>query len=141
MDGDILYKEFSKVDNENKLATYIDNIRKDHKTDFRSYLKEIMDRKGVDRSSLYRSARIERTYVYQLLDGRRLHPGKDKVIMIALALQMNVDEVKNALEYADTGCLSIKSVRDSILLYSIKKKNSIAATNALLEQFGEKPLE
>ena len=52
-----------------------------------------------------------------------------------------VDEVKNALEYADTGCLSIKSVRDSILLYSIKKKNSIAATNALLEQFGEKPLE
>ena len=141
MKAEALFDELAAIEDEKQLALYIEKIQKAYNKEFKTFLREMMDRMGVDRAWLYRHSRMERTYIYQLLDGKKTHPGKDKVVMMGIALRMNVDEICYALELADTGILNPKTSRDSLLIYALQRKYSIAATNALLEQFGEKLLE
>lgn len=138
--GDLL-NELINVKGEKQLDSYIESIKENNPEDFKTYIKGIMDREGVDRSTLYRMAMIERTYIYQLLDGTKCHPSKDKVLLIAIALRMSLKETQRALQLANAPILYAKNARDSILIFAINKRLSIASTNAMLAERNEKELE
>lgn len=136
-----MHKEGSKGISQKIICPLAKAIAKTCPQDFKTYMKSIMEREGIDRATLAKIARLERTYVYQLLDGKKCHPGKDKIILMALALRMSVKETQRALDIAGTATLYPKNTRDSILIYALNKRLSIASTNALLVQRGEKELE
>ena len=66
---------------------------------------------------------------------RDKYPGRDKIIAIAIACNMNLTECQRALEIAQEGILYAKSRRDSLIIYAINKKMSIMELNGLLEQY------
>lgn len=138
--GDLL-NTLINVDGEHQLDNYIESIQEKFPQDFKTYMTGIMEREGMDRATLAKVARLERTYVYQLLDGTKKHPGKDKIILMAIALRMSVKETQRALDIAGAATLYPKNTRDSILIYALNKRLSIASTNSLLVQRGEKELE
>ncbi|MCQ2467097.1 MAG: XRE family transcriptional regulator [Clostridia bacterium] len=138
--GDLLNKLIN-VKGESQLDSYIDSIKETCPQDFKTYITAIMEREGIDKATLPKIASLERTYVYQLLNGKKTHPGKDKVVLMALALRMSVKETQRALDIAGAATLYPKNPRDSILIYALSKRLSIASTNALLVERGEKELE
>lgn len=100
-------------------------------------LPEYQERKSSD---VIRESNIERTYGYQILNGRKM-PGRDKAIMICLALHLNLDMTQKALECAKLPVLYPRDRRDAIIIFAIEHDSSVDDTCDLLDEFGEKILE
>lgn len=68
-------------------------------------------------------------------------PGRDKAIMICLALHLNLDMTQKALECAKLPVLYPRDRRDAIIIFAIEHDSSVDDTCDLLDEFGEKILE
>ena len=124
----------ASCDNDNELAEYVDSIDGKYPASFHEYIKTILESKQMTVADLHRSSLIDRTYIYQIMDGRK-NPGRDKIVAIAIGAGMSLEECQRALEIAKEGILYSKNRRDSIIIYAINNSLSIMELNALLEQY------
>lgn len=106
------------------------------KLTFSEYICEQLSASGLSASELIQNAELQRNYGYQILNGTR-KPGRNKVISLALALGLPLDETQRALMIAGEGALYPKNARDTILIFAINKKLSVSVTNELLFRNGK----
>lgn len=130
-------KLLKSKDIKNFLNSNSDNLDKD---DFHILLLRFMDEKGLSKSDFFESAHINDTTGYHILNGRRL-PSRDKVIQMAIALSLNLDETNRLLRKAKHGILYVKDMRDAIIIFSINNSYSLMAVNDLLYDEDCKVLE
>ena len=130
-----LLDKLTSTDTPEGLDRYLEEIRDKYPGDLSSYIKAILTEKGMSIADLQKKSCIDRTYIYQIMDGSK-HPGRDKIIAIAIACEMTLPECQRALEIAREGILYAKSRRDSLIIYSINKKMNIMELNVLLEEYG-----
>ena len=132
--------ELLNIDCVSRLDGYIDRLRSCGDLEFSSYIKDYLERNSISLSSLQKRSYIERSYFYQIVRGHK-HPGRDKVVSIALAAGMTLSDTQIALQKAGGWSLCCIDTRDSVLIYAVNKSLSIAETNSLLEHYGEGRLE
>lgn len=106
---------------------------------FHEYLYRLMEKKEVSVPDLIARACISKTYAYQFINGERL-PGRDIILRIALAIQLNLDETQRLLTLAGKSVLYPKQRRDAGILYCIRKKLPLDETNSFLVDLGEESL-
>lgn len=106
---------------------------------FDEYLKTLMDQKNISTTDLISRACISKTYAYQFINGERL-PGRDIVIRMAFAMNLNIDDTQRLLTLAGKGVLYPKIRRDAGILLCFRKKMTLDETNSFLEDLGEVPL-
>lgn len=128
------------TDTPEDLDNYLEEIRDKYPKNFSSYIKAILDSKGMSVADMQKLSGIERTYIYQIMNGRK-HPGRDKIVAIAIACRMTLPECQRALEIAKEGILYAKSKRDSLMIYAVNKKMCISELQGLLEKYGQQPLD
>ncbi len=133
-------RELLNVDCVSRLDGYIDRIRSCDERAFSSYIKDYLERNSISLSSLQKKSYIERSYFYQIVRGCK-NPGRDKVVSIALAAGMTLQDAQLALQKAGGWSLCCVDPRDCVLIYAVNKSLSIAETNSLLEHYGEGRLE
>lgn len=105
---------------------------------FNVYLQKIVIEKGFENSEVIRKSGIEKGYYYEIMRGRK-NPSRDKIIQIAIALDLNIKETNELLNmqgYALWG----ENPRDFIILYCIENNLNLIHVNMLLEEFKEKLL-
>lgn len=107
---------------------------------FSEYLCFILREHNITESTLIRNSQIQRTYAYQILNGIK-NPGRDKVIALCLAAQMNLEETQRSLTLAGLGQLYPRRHRDSILIFALEHQLSVQQVNELLFEEQEAPLE
>ena len=132
--GDLMDK-LTSTDSTEELDRYLNEIRDKYPNDLSSYLKAVFAEKGMSTADVQKRSSVDRTYIYQIMDGTK-HPGRDKIVAIAIASGMTLAECQRALEIAQEGILYAKSRRDSLMIYAINKKLSIMDLNGLLEEYG-----
>ena len=132
--GDLMNK-LTSTDSPEDLEKYLEEIRNKYPGNLSSYVKSLLDEKGLSIADVQKKSGIDRTYIYQIMDGSK-HPGRDKIIALAIACGMTLPECQRALEISQEGILYPKSRRDSLIIYSINKKMTIMELNALLEEHG-----
>lgn len=128
-----LMDKLTSTDSPEELDKYLEEIRDKYPKDLSSYIKAVLAEKGMSTADMQKKSGIDRTYIYQIMDGSK-HPGRDKIIAIAIACEMTLPECQRALEIAQEGILYAKSRRDSLVIYAINKKLSIMELNGLLEE-------
>ena len=102
------------------------------------YLKEILAQKNMTPSEVAkRSGQGE--YVYKVFRGER-KPSRDVLIAIGIGMQLTVDEVQLLLRSARCAQLDPRDKRDSIILYSLKEKQTIEQLNDLLYELQQPTL-
>lgn len=101
---------------------------------FINYVEALLEKYNMSKSEMFHKAQIQRTYGYQILDGRK-RPSKTKVIQIALALQADEHETNNLLSLSNNGHLYPKVKFDAVILVALKKHYSVIETNFLLEEY------
>lgn len=129
----------TNLDTSGGLASYVSQPENFTKISFSDYYNSLPEVKGQKYTDLIRKSGLERTYFYQIMNGRRT-PGRDKVILLSLAAGLSLKEVQRALELTQLGILYSKNRRDAILIFSFTKKLGVSDTQELLEHFGEEPL-
>ena len=127
-----LMQQLKKVDTPQEIDMYLEQIRDKYPKDFAGYINTILEHKGIAVTDMQKKSGIERTYLYQILNGRK-NPGRDKIIAIAIACRMDLAECQRALEITEEGILYAKSIRDSLIIYAINKHLSLIELNSLLE--------
>lgn len=121
------------------LTTYLDSLDDKYPDSLSTYIKTILKRKKISASELIKKSRIERTYCYQILNGRK-KPGRDKIVAMALALDLSLEETQRMLTIAKEGVLYPKSRRDSILIFALNSHYTLIDTNQLLAEYNEEEL-
>ena len=122
------------------LTNYLDTIEDIGDKSIHEHLKKIMKDRKVPPRDLIRKSGIERTYCYQILNGRK-KPGRDKILAIAIALNLELEDTQRMLAISHEGVLYAKSRRDSVIIYALNKKFNLIDTNALLLKYGEPELK
>lgn len=134
-----LLKRLNSSQNVDSLSNYLDEIKSDIPNSLPDYLRKTIKDKNLSSSEVIKRSRIERTYCYQILNGRK-RPGRDKLVALALAMNLSFEETQQLLSVANLGILYARSKRDSILIYAINNKMSVLDTNFLLTQYSETEL-
>ena len=124
-----------------ELNKYTENLseQKDNLS-LSEYFSTYLRLHDIQESDLIRSSQIQRNYAYQILSGAK-NPGRDKVLALCLAAQMNYEETQRALMLADLGKLYPRRKRDSIIIFALNQKLSVQQTNELLYEENENILE
>lgn len=103
------------------------------------YLEYMLEAKGLEKAQVIKDSDIQRNYGYQIFSGIK-QPGRNKLIALALAMGLSLEETQRGLLIAKEGTLYAKDKRDSIIIFSINKKQTVLDTNNLLFEMGEELL-
>ena len=98
---------------------------------FVDYINEILLEKDLEKSDIIRDAQIPRTYAYQIFQGSK-QAGRDKILQLAIAMKLNLEETNRLLTVAHHNHLYAKQQRDAILIFGISKQYSLIQINELL---------
>jgi hypothetical protein len=119
-----------------ELENYIKNNRK---PTFNQLLFSLIDKKGARDSDVYKRAGIDRRH-FSKIRNPNYRPGKNTVVALALALELNKRETDELLAAAGYS-LSESDTSDLIILFFLEKKiYDIDSVNQGLYYFSQKPL-
>lgn len=101
------------------------------------YLNQLLAEHGLKKGNTITAAQIERSYGYQLFSGRKEMPSRDVLISLALSMRLSLDETQALLRVAHEAMLYPRVKRDSIIIHSMVRQDSVVDCNTALESFGE----
>lgn len=101
---------------------------------FRQCLQSYCKQKGLIPERVIQSAQIARTYGHQLFNGTR-QPSRDKVLQLAIAMGLTVEETQRLLIAADKGILYPRVRRDAVIIYGLKEKYSVMDVQEALDHY------
>ncbi|MBR1397349.1 MAG: helix-turn-helix domain-containing protein [Selenomonadaceae bacterium] len=115
---------------------YLKNNYKEFMIPLNQYLQLLLEDKGLTKLDVIRRSQMERHYAYHIFSGTRQNPSRNKVLALANAMRLNLDETQDLLQHSRHCKLCPRSPTDSIIIYAIHQNLDIIKTNSLLEQFG-----
>lgn len=103
-------------------------------TDLPQLLAELLQRKGLQKSQVIKTAELSEVYGYQIFSGVRV-PERKKLLCLAFSMELNLDEVQQLLKCAGYPPLYVKIPFDSVVLYGFCKQLSVVEINELLYRY------
>jgi len=103
------------------------------------YLDYLLLEHNLVRSEVVRAAQINDTFGYQIFMGQR-NPSRDKVLQLAFAMQLTLQETNRLLQAAGVNELYCKTKRDAIIIFCLDHKLSLQRVNEELYRFGQETL-
>ena len=104
------------------------------------HLQILLNEKKLTRSLVAGRTRLDQSYAYHIFDGRKPNPSRQKVLALALAMELTPQEAQYLLYYAHCPRLYVREPWDSILWHALEKHLSVTDTNNLLTDLHETPL-
>lgn len=104
------------------------------KISFVDYINQLMIEKNIEKSAVIKDSLIPRTYAYQIFQGSK-QAGRDKVLQLAFAMKLDLDETNRLLTIAQHNHLYAKQQRDAIVIFALSNQYSLMETNELLDEF------
>lgn len=105
------------------------------------YLLVLLNEKGLSKSQVIKGANLDKNYAYQIFNGTKTNPSRDKMIMLSFGLKLNLNETRKLLKISGLPDLYARSPRDSVIMFCIHKGESLMTTNEQLNDFGLDILE
>ena len=116
---------------------FIDVYKEREFTYFYEYLNWMIGAKGLTTAEVVAASGISRNYVYNILNGDKKKPGRDKVIALCIGARMNYSQTQRGLEIAKVAPLYPKDERDVRIAVAINNGiNDVTEVNLLLDQCG-----
>ena len=109
------------------------------KEDLSQLLDGFIKKYNLKKSQIIRAAEMSEVYAYQIFSGLRV-PERKKLLCIAIAMELSLDEVQTLLKSAGYSMLYVKLPFDSIVLYGVCKKLSVVEINEILYEYGMETL-
>ena len=107
----------------------------------REYLEILLKEKGLRKSEVILHGNLDKNYAYQIFNGNKTNPSRDKIIMLSFGMKLNLAETRKLLKIACQSDLYVRIPRDSVIIYCINKQLSIIDCNEYLSDFGLDILE
>ena len=137
-----LEEQLKTISSERDAESFVEKHSGSGFASFYDYLNAFMEDKGIEIKDIAAGSNINPNYVYQLINGRKKNPGRDKVLAICIASGMDYRETNRALEVAGHRALYPKDERDAWIAISINNgERDVVKVNELLDSKGLKVME
>lgn len=118
------------------IKTFQDQNQNEFKTPLYQYLAKLLKEKKLSKSELVEKINPGDKHIYHILSGLR-KPSRKKLLTIARALELNLEETNYLLRYGGFAVLYVRDIWDSIIIKSIENNFSIIQTNHILYQLNQ----
>lgn len=102
-------------------------------------LEQLLQQTGISKAKAIKNAEMSEIYGYHIFAGSRI-PERGKVLALAIGMGLKLEQVQQLLKAAGYSPLYVKRPFDSVVLYGIIKKMSVAQINELLYDYGMETL-
>lgn len=121
---------------------FIENHGEGTPRSFHEYMRQRMKESGLDRGTVISRSGISKNYVYNILNGSKPNPGRDKVLALCIAAELDYAQTQKALEIAGLAPLYPRSERDVRIAIAINNgMNRVIMVNLMLDEYGLPPLD
>lgn len=115
-------------------------IEKNKKPSFNKVLFSLIDKKGLSDAEVYKKAGVDRRLFSKIRSNKNYRPGKNTIIALALALELDKKNAEKLLSSAGY-TLSESETFDLVIQFCLEKKiYNITDVNLALDYFSLKPL-
>ncbi len=126
-----------KVSDKSSLDIYISNLGEpiSKKSFFSNYIgSHSISMKEITKKC---TGLISKSYMYEILNGIKINPSRDMLLILCIACHMNSKDTRRALSTYELPSLYPKAPRDAIILTCINNKNfDFEYINDTLESYG-----
>lgn len=113
---------FLELEHENSFAQFLCRNKENLETiKFTEYLNGLCRSRNLIPEQVIRAAQIDRTYGHQIFNGTR-RPSRDKVIQLAVAFGLSVEETQAFLRAAGRSVLYPRIRRDAAIIFGLSKR-------------------
>ena len=105
------------------------------------YLETLVVQKGLKKGDVITRANLDKNYAYQIFNGNKKNPSRNKLIMLAFGMQLTPEETRKLLKIAGLSELYIRVPRDSAIIFCLDKKMTLIDANEMLDDLGYDILE
>lgn len=105
------------------------------------YLEILLAQKKLKKGDVINKANLDKSYAYQIFNGNKTNPSRDKLIMLAFGMELNLEETRKLLKISNVSDLYIRNPRDSAIIFCIENKLDLIRTNEKLDELSLSPLE
>ncbi len=127
---------FNELTDARDVEDYLQQNQKDLQVpDLGLYLRTLLLEKNCKRADIIRKANLEISYGYRLFEGSKVHPGRDKVLALAIGFQLNLAETNHLLQYAGLRELYPRDRRDSIVQFGLQNNYNLDTINQILHSY------
>ena len=126
-----LFEELKNIE----IADYLHLNQNEFLIPLHQYLQLIIEDKGLTKADVIYQSQLDRRYAYHIFSGTKQNPSRNKVLALANAMNLNLNETQALLQHSRHCPLCPRSPADSIIISAIHQRLDVTQTNALLEQF------
>ncbi|MGN0599442.1 MAG: XRE family transcriptional regulator [Oscillospiraceae bacterium] len=135
---DKIENELSEITN---ISDYIKNNQKKFNNEKLSdHLNKLLGAKDMSVADVVSASGLNKGYVYQIFEGCKENPSRDKLLAIAVGMKLDYGDVQKLMKVACMRPLYARDEHDAIIIFAVKNKKSIDFTNATLTDHGFKAL-
>lgn len=131
---------FMELKNEKNPEDWRNRNREEFVEPLNEYLKKLLDEKHLDKKEVIKLSGLDGNYAYHIFNGTKKNPSRTKILALAMAMGLNLDEVQYLLRYAQQALLYPRNQWDAVIISAIEQKLSVIQTNELLHRLGEELL-
>lgn len=130
------FAEAAPVKRAKSLDDYVESFEHQEILTFGEYLQQLINKKGMTNKEVYFESNLTKQYFSKLINNKVGNPAKEKLLCIAVALKLNIDETKDFLLHAGYA-ISPYSKIDLVFEYYIRsEKYDIYEISFALEDLG-----
>ena len=100
------------------------------------FLNRLLGAKKLKKADVIKTSGLNKVYGYQIFSGIK-NPSRDKLLAIAVAMKLSLDECQQLLRIARVNELYAKNKRDSIIIFGLVKQLDITEPSDLLYDMEE----
>ena len=131
---------FTELKDDKNLDDYLKRNREEFVLPLCEYLEKLLAEKNLTKKEVIERSDLNREYVYHIFSGLKKNPSRPKILAIAMAMELDLEEIQYLLRYAGFGLLYPRNQWDAIIISAVEQKFTVAQTNELLYRLGEKTL-
>ena len=128
---------FSELKEDGDIKAFLNRNKDELLPPVSEYLRGLMQEKDLRLSDVIKVSCLNRNYAYHIFSGEKPNPSRVKLLALALAMKLNLDEMQHLLLCGGHSTLYPRSPWDSVIISAVEQGLSVTDTNLLLEQLGE----
>ena len=136
-------KDTDQLFEELKIQPDVEVFLAENQTEFtvplHEYLSKLLQEKNLSKKDVVHSLNFDKKHAYHIFSGNK-KPSRKKLLAIARAMKLNLDETQYLLRYGGFAILYPRDPYDAVIISAIENNLSLAETELFLEQLGELPL-
>ena len=119
--------------NEKNIKNYIkDNTEELETKSLYEELERLLEKYKLTKAEVIKTSNLQSSYGYQIFNGTKEKPSRDKLLALCVAMKINFDEVQKVLTLANCGILYPRHIRDSVIINAVNKGIGLQKLNRLL---------